>query len=283
MMNKTIKAIVVTCVVLLMAGCEVGEGELMKTKTGHLMYQGWCQDVGGLLTDLVEPVFNLYAWTQAPADQKDEIFNRYFYTNTEILTTSNHTWEMRINDRTSMRVALEYGTPFSEPGGKMRFVYSTFHEPEPLKNILFILENKGNGVWEVYSDDGNIDLELTFGVQTIPESLAETLVSIEGQGYFTHKSTFLNLDDYSYDHEEYTFLHYDIRQPFECVWNTTSTNSTWHGYTFGWMRKGLAFTSGKVHLQALDEEGQGNTADITVLNPEEIEIEMDGIVQRRKL
>ena len=39
----------------------------------------------------------------------------------------------------------------------------------------------------------------------------------------------------------------------------------------------------KVHLQALDEEGQGNAADITVLNPEEIEIEMDGIVQRRKV
>ena len=37
------------------------------------------------------------------------------------------------------------------------------------------------------------------------------------------------------------------------------------------------------HLQALDEEGQGNAAGITVLNPEEIEIEMDGIVQRRKI
>lgn len=45
----------------------------------------------------------------------------------------------------------------------------------------------------------------------------------------------------------------------------------------------MGFVSGKVGLQALDENGVGNAATVTVLSPEEIEIEMDGVVQRRKI
>ena len=40
-MKKSIKVIIVMIAAVMLAGCEVGEGELMKTKTGHLMYLGW--------------------------------------------------------------------------------------------------------------------------------------------------------------------------------------------------------------------------------------------------
>ena len=91
-MKKSIKVVIMILAVVMMASCEVGEGELMKTKTGHLMYLGWTDDINGILFNIVEPAFNLNAWVQAPENQKPEILRKHFYGNavidgTLILTT----------------------------------------------------------------------------------------------------------------------------------------------------------------------------------------------------
>lgn len=282
-MNKTIKAIVVTCVVLLMAGCEVGEGELMKTKKGHLMYLGWTDNITEILANLVEPAFNLNAWLEAPDDQKPEILRKHFYDNTEIEVLSNHAWRIRSESmETTLRMSLQNGNSLAETGAKMRLLYVGYRGEDVLNNIIFVLENKGNGVWELYSEDGNIKFRFTLGTQGMPESIIETSLTIEGEGTFTQKTIISHCSGDVCTEETYlTFLSYTIQQPFE----GTLVSERGHYYLYGFSSSigSLAFSSGKVHLQALDEEGQGNTADITVLNPEEIEIEMDGIVQRRKL
>ena len=109
-MNKSIKVLIVMMVAVMMAGCEVGEGELMKTKTGHLMYLGWTDDINGILFNIVEPAFNLNAWVQAPEDQKPEILRKHFYSNAVIDVLSDHTWRIRVDGtRASLRVALVNG------------------------------------------------------------------------------------------------------------------------------------------------------------------------------
>ena len=282
-MNKSIKILIVMMVAVMLAGCEVGEGELMKTKTGHLMYLGWTDDINGILFNLVEPTFNLHAWLKAPEDQRPEILRKHFYSNTVIDVLSDHTWQIRIdNTGTLLRVALVNGTSLSDPGAKMRLLYSKIHEISAWTNVVFILENKGNGVWDFYSENGQIHLQFTLGTTEVPESITETSFTMTGAGTFDEKSVVLHSsgDDYT-EETYYTYLSYDIQQPFEINWKEDEKYTNWS--SFNWSDYFVVISAGKVHLQALDEESQGNTADITVLNPEEIEIEMDGIVQRRKI
>lgn len=278
-MNKSIRVLVMIIAVLLMTGCEIGEGKLMKTKTGHLMYKGWVEDVHMLFMNIVEPTFNLYAWTQASEEQKPEIL-RHFYSNTEINVLSDHSWDIKMPGRVMLRVNMENGIAFSEPGGKMSMLYIRDNASDnPLDRIRFFLENKGNGVWEIYSADRSIYFKFTLGTADIPESLAETTMSLEGRGTFMHTTFIYHCSgDVCQDEIYFTSLSYDIQQPFEGEW---VQGNYWYDFTPRNIQ--LALQSGKVALQALDENGSGNNATITVLNAEEIEIEMDGIVQRRKV
>ena len=283
-MNKSIKVLIVMMVAVMMAGCEVGEGELMKTKTGHLMYLGWTDDINGIVFNIVEPTFNLNAWVQASEDQKPEIFQKHFYSNTVIDVLSDHTWRIRVDGTTaSLRVALVNGTSLAEAGAKLRLLYTKNYDHSVWANTVFVLENKGNGLWDLYSEDGQIHLQFTLGTSEVPESLTETSLKIAGAGTFTERTVISHCSgDVCSEETIFTYLSYDIQQPFETSWKQDARRINWTSQ-FNRNDYFIAFSAGKVHLQALDEEGQGNAAVITVLNPEEIEIEMDGIVQRRKI
>jgi len=283
-MNKSIKVLIVMMVAVMMAGCEVGEGELMKTKTGHLMYLGWTDDINGIVFNIVEPTFNLNAWVQASEDQKPEIFQKHFYSNTVIDVLSDHTWRIRVDGTTaSLRVALVNGTSLAEAGAKMRLLYTKNYDHSVWANTVFVLENKGNGLWDFYSEDGQIHLQFTLGTSEVPESLTEISLKIAGAGTFTERTDISHCSgDVCSAETIFTYLSYDIQQPFETSWKQDARRINWTSQ-FNRNDYFIAFSAGKVHLQALDEEGQGNAAVISVLNPEEIEIEMDGIVQRRKI
>ena len=283
-MNKSIKVLIVMMVAVMMAGCEVGEGELMKTKTGHLMYLGWTDDINGIVFNIVEPTFNLNAWVQASEDQKPEIFQKHFYSNTVIDVLSDHTWRIRVDGTTaSLRVALVNGTSLAEAGAKMRLLYTKNYDHSVWSNTVFVLENKGDGLWDFYSEDGQIHLQFTLGTSEVPESLTETSLKIAGAGTFTERTVIPHCSgDVCTEETYFTYLSYDIQQPFETSWTQDARRINWTSQ-FNRNDYFIAFSAGKVHLQALDEEGQGNAAVITMLNPEEIEIEMDGIVQRRKI
>ena len=283
-MKKSIKVIIVMVAAVLLAGCEVGEGELMKTKTGHLMYLGWTDDINGIIYNIVEPAFNLNAWVQAPENQKPDILRKHFYGNAVINVLSDHSWQIQI-DGTSilLRVALVNGTSLAETGAKMRLIYTQDYDHSAWANKIFVLENKGNGVWDLYSEDGQIDLLFKLGTSEVPESLTETSLAIAGAGTFVEK-TFIShcSGDVCTEETYFTYLSYDIQQPFEVSWTQNANQHNWAS-EFDWSDYFTVFSAGKVQLQALDEAGQGNTAVVTLLNTEEIEIEMDGIVQRRKV
>ncbi|MBQ1818911.1 MAG: hypothetical protein II120_01785 [Bacteroidales bacterium] len=270
--------------VVMMAGCEVGEGELMKTKTGHLMYLGWTDDINGIVFNIVEPAFNLNAWVQASEDQKPEIFQKHFYSNTVIDVLSDHTWRIRVDGTTaSLRVVLVNGASLAETGAKMRLLYTKNYDHSVWTNTVFVLENKGDGLWDFYSEDGQIHLQFTLGTSEVPESLSETPLKIAGAGTFTERTVISHCSgDVCSEETYFTYLSYDIQQPFEASWTQDARRINWTSQ-FNRNDYFIAFSAGKVHLQALDEEGQGNAAVITELNPEELEIEMDGIVQRRKI
>ncbi len=283
-MKKSIKDVIMILAVVMMAGCEVGEGELMKTKTGHLMYLGWTDDINGIVFNIVEPTFNLNAWVQASEDQKPEIFQKHFYSNAVIDVLSDHTWRIRVEGTTaSLRVVLVNGTSLADTGAKLRLLYTKKYDHSVWANTVFILENKGDGLWDFYSEDGQIHLQFTLGTSEVPESLTETSLKIAGAGTFTERTVISHCSgDVCSEETIFTYLSYDIQQPFETSWMQDARRINWTSQ-FNRNDYFIAFSAGKVHLQALDEEGQGNAAGITVLNPEEIEIEMDGIVQRRKI
>lgn len=283
-MKKSIKVVIMILAVVMMAGCEVGEGELMKTKTGHLMYLGWTDDINGILFNIVEPAFNLNAWVQAPEDQKPEILRKHFYSNAVIDVLSDHTWRIRVEGTTaSLRVVLVNGASLAETGAKMRLLYTKNYDHSVWTNTVFVLENKGDGLWDFYSEDGQIHLQFTLGTSEVPESLSETPLKIAGAGTFTERTDISHCSgDVCSEETIFTYLSYDIQQPFEASWTQDARRINWTSQ-FNRNDYFIAFSAGKVQLQALDEEGQGNAAVITVLNPEEIEIEMDGIVQRRKI
>ena len=100
-MKKSIKVIVMMVAAVMMAGCEVGEGELMKTKTGHLMYLGWTDDINGIMYNIVEPAFNLNAWVQAPEEQKPEILQN---------SSGLGEWDFACGNRGEDAVALYEGS-----------------------------------------------------------------------------------------------------------------------------------------------------------------------------
>ena len=283
-MNKSIKVLIVMMVAVMMAGCEVGEGELMKTKTGHLMYLGWTDDINGILFNIVEPAFNLNAWVQAPEEQKLEILQNHFYSNAVIEVLSDQTWRIRIDGTSALlRVALVNGSSLAETGAKMRLLYTKDYDYSAWANKVFVLENKGSGVWDLYSEDGQIYLQFTLGTSEVPESLTETSLSIAGAGTFVERTVISHCSGEVCTEETcFTYLSYDILQPFEVSWTQNANQHNWAS-EFDWSDYFTVFSAGKVQLQALDEEGQGNTATVTLLNTEEIEIEMDGIVQRRKV
>lgn len=283
-MKKSIKVVIMILAVVMMAGCEVGEGELMKTKTGHLMYLGWTDDINGILFNIVEPAFNLNAWVQASEDQKPEIFQKHFYSNAVIDVLSDHTWRIRVDGTTaSLRVALVNGTSLAEAGAKMRLLYTKNYDHSVWANTVFVLENKGNGLWDFYSEDGQIHLQFTLGTSEVPESLTETTLKIAGAGTFTERTVIPHCSgDVCTEETYFTYLSYDIQQPFVTSWKQDARRINWTSQ-FNRNDYFIVFSAGKVQLQALDEEGQGNTAVVTLLNTEEIEIEMDGIVQRRKV
>lgn len=283
-MKKSIKVVIMILAVVMMAGCEVGEGELMKTKTGHLMYLGWTDDINGILFNIVEPAFNLNAWVQASEDQKPEIFQKHFYSNAVIDVLSDHTWRIRVDGTTaSLRVALVNGTSLAEAGAKMRLLYTKNYDHSVWANTVFVLENKGNGLWDFYSEDGQIHLQFTLGTSEVPESLTETTLKIAGSGTFTERTVIPHCSgDVCTEETYFTYLSYDIQQPFVTSWKQDARRINWTSQ-FNRNDYFIVFSAGKVQLQALDEEGQGNTAVVTLLNTEEIEIEMDGIVQRRKV
>ena len=283
-MKKSIKVVTMILAAVMMAGCEVGEGELMKTKTGHLMYLGWTDDINGILFNIVEPAFNLNAWVQAPEDQKPEILRKHFYSNTVIDVLSDHTWRIRVDGTTaSLRVALVNGTSLAETGAKMRLLYTKNYDHSVWTNTVFVLENKGDGLWNFYSEDGQIHLQFTLSTSEVPESLSETPLKIAGAGTFTERTVISHCSgDVCSEETIFTYLSYDIQQPFEASWTQDARRINWTSQ-FNRNDYFIAFSAGKVQLQALDEEGQGNTAVVTLLNTEEIEIEMDGIVQRRKV
>lgn len=283
-MKKSIKVVTMILAAVMMAGCEVGEGELMKTKTGHLMYLGWTDDINGILFNIVEPAFNLNAWVQAPEDQKPEILQKHFYSNAVIDVLSDHTWRIRVEGTTaSLRVALVNGTSLAETGAKMRLLYTKNYDHSVWTNTVFVLENKGDGLWDFYSEDGQIHLQFTLGTSEVPESLSETPLKIAGAGTFTERTVIPHCSgDVCTEETYFTYLSYDIQQPFVTSWKQDARRINWTSQ-FNRNDYFIAFSAGKVQLQALDEEGQGNTAVVTLLNTEEIEIEMDGIVQRRKV
>ena len=283
-MKKSIKVIIVMVAAVMMAGCEVGEGELMKTKTGHLMYLGWTDDINGIIFNIVEPAFNLNAWVQAPENQKPEILRKHFYGNAVIDVLSDHSWRIRIDGTsTLLRVALVNGTSLAQTGAKMRLIYTKDYDHSAWANTVFVLENRGDGVWDLYSEDGQINLQFTLGTSEVPESLTETSFTIAGVGTFVERTVISHCSGEVCTEETYfTYLSYDILQPFEVSWTQNANQHNWAS-EFDWSNYFTVFSAGKVHLQALDEEGEGNTANITLLNAEEIEIEMDGIVQRRKV
>ena len=283
-MKKSIKVIIVMIAAVMMAGCEVGEGELMKTKTGHLMYLGWTDDINGIIFNIVEPAFNLNAWVQATENQKPEILRKHFYGNAVIDVLSDHSWRIRIDGTsTLLRVALVNGTSLAQTGAKMRLIYTKDYDHSAWANTVFVLENRGNGVWNLYSGDGQINLQFTLGTSEVPESLTETSLTIAGAGTFVERTVISHCSgDVCTEETYFTYLSYDILQPFEINWTQNANQHNWAS-EFDWSDYFTVFSAGKVQLQALDEEGQGNTATVTLLNPEEIEIEMDGIVQRRKV
>lgn len=283
-MKKSIKVILVMVAAMMMACCEVGEGELMKTKTGHLMYLGWTDDINGILFNIVEPAFNLNAWVQAPEEQKPEILRNHFYSNAVIDVLSDHSWRIRLDGtKTLLRVVLVNGTSLTEIGAKMRLLYTKDYDYSAWANKVFVLENKGNGVWDLYSEDGQINLQFTLGTSEVPESLTETALTVAGAGTFVERTVISHCSgDVCTEETYFTYLSYDILQPFEVGWTQDSRYFN-IASQFNWNDYFTVFSSGKVQLQALDEAGQGNTAVVTLLNPEEIEIEMDGIVQRRKV
>ena len=283
-MKKSIKVVTMILAAVMMAGCEVGEGELMKTKTGHLMYLGWTDDINGILFNIVEPAFNLNAWVQAPEDQKPEILQKHFYSNAVIDVLSDHTWRIRVEGTTaSLRVVLVNGASLAETGAKMRLLYTKNYDHSVWANTVFVLENKGNGLWDFYSEDGQIHLQFTLGTSEVPESLSETPLKIAGAGTFTERTVISHCSgDVCSEETIFTYLSYDIQQPFEASWTQDARRINWTSQ-FNRNDYFIVFSAGKVQLQALDEEGQGNAAVVTLLNTEEIEIEMDGIVQRRKV
>jgi len=274
-MKKHIQSLTyIVLVGLLMCGCTLNDGEKSKTKTGQEMFFFWNQRTEILFSGFLERAFNFNAWITAPEAEKQEVLNRYFDTDESVCTfqeIAQNIWEFQYNGgEKRLQFELSGGNSLDDPDAVLtvRLSYPNGSN-NPFVNCDIIIQNMSAGVWKIQTNGGE---NVVVGILKVGDSAPSSLMSgqeltFEADGLFTF---FGNKDG----GEVPVYMLYDINSPMVY---------TFRGQMSGWWHESstapCTLKAGEVTLTAMDRNGEGNTAVITVTGDNAFDVEIGGVTQ----
>lgn len=274
-MKKHIQSLTyIVLVGLLMGGCTLNDGELSKTKTGREMFYFWSQRVEMLLSCNLEWAFNFNAWLTAPESEKQEVLDRYFSTDKSDCTfyeIAPNAWCFQYNGgQKRLQFELSGGNSLNDPDAVLKVrLTSQENSNSPFANCDIIIQNVSPGVWRIQTNGGeNVVIgRLKVGTSAPASLLSGQIVSFDADGMFTF---FSNTDD----RDTPVYMQYSTSSPMTYTFSDFSA-SWWHGAVAP-----CTLHEGKVTLTAMKNNGEGNTAVITVTGKNTFDVEIGGVTQQ---
>lgn len=271
-MKRLIKGIFCIVIVALLAACEIGDGEMGKTRTGKQIFDGWGTDMSNLFDAIVEPALQFNHYMENPEVDLEGLLNSHF-SNSTLEETGERSW-LFFHESSNSRLYLSMlvGNSLNDEGAILRIYSLGRNIPPIVGGIVYFLENMGNGQWILRSND-DFTLTLDFGSETLPASLKSSKLTISGNGTFRHE-TQDNSTAVPFATE--TSLNFNIHREMSVNQNSLGlSNWPYRYYYFP-----VTWDSGSVVLTATKQSnGESNTVEAVILDSHKVSITIGGVTQ----
>ena len=267
-MKRLIKGIFCIIIVTLFAACEIGDGEMGKTRTGKQMFDGWGSDMSDLFSAIVEPALQFNRYLEDPETDLEELMNRHF-SHAMLTETGERSWLIyHENSNSKLYLSMVSGNSLNDDGAVLRIYAVGRNLPSSIGGIAFFLENMGNGQW-VLRYGQNCWLTLDFDSETLPTSLKDSPLTISGVGSFRHESQ---------DNSTTAIISLDFNILREMSVNQNALRlSAWPNRYYYFP---VIWDSGSVELTAANQSnGESNTAEAVILDSHKVSITIGGVTQ----
>ena len=267
-MKRLIKGIFCIVIVALLAACEIGDGEMGKTRTGKQIFDGWGTDMSNLFDAIVEPALQFNHYLENPEVDLEGLQNSHF-SNSTLEETGERNW-LFFHESSNSRLYLSMlvGNSLNDEGAILRIYSLGRNIPPIVGGIVYFLENMGNGQWVLRSNN-DFTLTLDFGSETLPASLKDSPLTISGVGSFRHESQ---------DNSTTAIISLDFNILREMSVNQNALRlSDWPNRYYYFP---VIWDSGSVELTAANQSnGESNTAEAVILDSHKVSITIGGVTQ----
>lgn len=268
-MKRTNLYIVCLLLAVSFAGCQLGDGEMQKTRQGKQMFDNWAWDMQDFLHKALEPTVNFSSWLSAPESEKPQILEQFFESNTTVATLDSNEWILENAFYSEqLRFKLVNGTSLSDVNGAI-LVTTRKHTQDSYHYQNYLITHTEDGTLEITSTELPINLYFHIDRSDMPKSLKGIPFTMEG--------TFTSLSPEEYhlpdDSACSTYQTAEILEPVQGIFDQKYQYS-WPDYA-----SDLCLSAGKLKFTVYNDESSGNSAVVTILNKEKISVEMSGTTQ----
>lgn len=262
-MKRLIKSSFCIILVMIASSCEIGDGEMGKTRLGKQIFDGWGIDMYSLFGNVIDPALHFNQYLEAPEPDREEVLNQYFHDLTFTEIDDRH-W-MFSQEQSNAKIYFEMvsGNNLNEEGAIMRIYNIGSQIPETVRGVVFFLENVGDSQWRLWNNN-NFDLTFHFLNETLPSGLKDADFTLSGSGFFKHQ-------DYAS-----TILDFEILSDMAVSYSNNHLYSSW-----SWGSSvPVVWERGTVTLTAKDPStGDSNTVKATIMENLKVNITIGGITQ----
>ncbi|MBO4489694.1 MAG: hypothetical protein J5741_08600 [Bacteroidales bacterium] len=268
-MKRLIKGIFCIIIVALLTACEIGIGEMGKTRTGKQIFGGWGNDINNLFSTIVEPALQFNQYLENPEVELEDLLHRHFRDAT-ITETGEQSWLIfHENSNSKLYLSMLHGNNLNDEGAVMRIYTIGRNLPSTIAGTVFFMEKAGDGQWVLRN--GNIFLlTLDFESETIPNSLKNSKLSISGNGSFIHDNST------TVSNSAKTTLNFHIHRDMSVNPYAVRLLS-WPGQYY---YNPVKWDNGSVELTAVNQSnGESNTVEALILDSKKVSITIGGVTQ----
>ncbi|MBO7446008.1 MAG: hypothetical protein J6T86_06330 [Bacteroidales bacterium] len=262
-MKRLIKSSFCIILVMIASSCEIGDGEMGKTRLGKQIFDGWGIDMYCLFGNVIDPALHFNQYLEAPEPGREEVLNQYFQNLTFTEIDDRH-W-MFSQEQSNAKIYFEMvsGNNLNEEGAIMRIYNIGSQIPETVRGVVFFLENVGDSQWRLLNNN-NFDMTFHFLNETLPSGLKDADFTLSGSGFFKHQ-------DYAS-----TILDFEILSDMAVSYSNNHLYSSW-----SWGSSvPVVWERGTVTLTAKDPStGDSNTVKATIMENLKVNITIGGITQ----
>ena len=270
-MKKLIISILCIGFIATFSSCEMGDGEMGKTRTGKQIFDGWGTDMNNLFSAILEPALQFNHYWEDPNVDIETLMTRNFSNSTLTETGERSYLIFHESSNSKLYLSMMSGDNLNDDGAIMRIYSIGRNLPSTIGGVMFFMENMGNGQW-VLRNNNDLVITLDFGSEVLPSSLKNSKLSISGSGSFRHETH----SDASTAVFSETLLSFDIFREMSVAQNAIRISAWPHQF----YHDPVKWEGGSVELTAVNQsDGESNTAEATILESGKVSITIGGITQ----